>query len=107
MANYTSATLTVHPTTAAGVGDRVTITGDRAGLRIQNRSGTDGLWYCWSVDGNAATPASDGSVDGSYYLPPGEADTWEDPVARRGEIAVDVRVISAAAVAYSVETWKA
>jgi hypothetical protein len=106
MATYTP-TLTVHASTAAGVGDRVTITGDRAGLRIQNRSTVDGLWYAWSVDGNAATPDVTGTVDGSYWLPPGEADTWEDPVARRGEIAVDVRVISAAAVAYSVETWRA
>jgi hypothetical protein len=106
MATYTP-TLTQHATTAAGVGDRVTVTANIAGFRIQNRSTVDGLWYAWSADGNAAVPAADGSVDGSFYLPPGEADTWEDPLMRRNETATDVRVISTNAVAYSVETWRA
>jgi hypothetical protein len=106
MATYTP-TLTVHATTGAGVGDRITVTGDRAGLRIQNRSTVDGLWYAWSADGNATVPAADGSVDGSYWLPAGEADTWEDALMRRSETATDVRVISTGAVAYSVETWRA
>jgi hypothetical protein len=99
-------TLTVHATTTAATVDRVTVTGDRAGLRIQNRSAADGLFYTWAADGTPADPAADGSVDGSLYLPPGGADTWEDPLLRRAETATKVHVISASPADYSVETWR-
>jgi hypothetical protein len=96
----------VHATLVATTVDKVTITGDRAGLCIQNRSLVDGIYYTWSADGTPADPASDGSVDGSYYLPPGGADTWEDPLLRRSETATKVHLISAGAAEYSVEMWR-
>lgn len=94
-ANYSK-----HATTDAGGVDTVTFSGGKVGFRIQNHSASP-IYYSWAAL-TPVTPATDGSVDGSYYLAPGAADARTSV-----NNTLVVKVTSVAPAAYSVETWTA
>lgn len=101
-------TYSVAATLTASTVDRVTVTGNRSGLIIANRSPgiPDGLWYTWSLNGTPTDPTADGAADvPSFFLPPGGEHVWEDALMRSTELAIKVHLISTAAVAYYVATW--
>lgn len=104
MASYSVTNSKAATLTAATV-DTVTLTGNKAGFRIQNRSSTDNIWYTFGLGSTPTSPASDGSVDGSYLLPANSSDAWDDPISRSNEASVIVKLISTGTPSYSIETW--
>lgn len=101
MAVYTVA-LSKHGTTTAGAVDTINFSGNRkVGFRVQNR-GADPLYYTWGDGATPSDPATDGSVDGSFYLDSGGQDT---KFSINANLIVKVRSVSAAP--YSVEAWTA
>lgn len=100
MATYTAST-SKHATLSAGDVDTITFTGVKAGFRIQNRSTTHPLFYTWSAS-TPLTPSAAGTVDGSYRIEPGMADTRI--ALNKGVV---LKITSAGAAPYSAETWTA
>lgn len=105
MASYT-AVMTAHHTTTGAQVDTVTLgPGNKRDVRVQHRgvAGTDpGIWWTWGY-ATPADPASDGSVDGSYFLPAGAVDRIREPISRDNETTVIVKVLSTGAMPYSIE----
>lgn len=104
MASYSVSASKAATLTAATV-DTVTVTGNKAGFRIQNLSATDRVWYTYGLGTTPTSPASDGSVDGSFCLQANSSDAWDDPISRSNEASVIVKLISTGTPFYTVETW--
>lgn len=104
MASYSVSSSKAATLVAATV-DTVTVNGNKAGVRIQNRSSTETLFYTLGIGTTPTDPTTTGSVDGSYFLPASSADAWDDPVARSNESSVVVKLISAGTPSYTVESW--
>lgn len=99
------ATTSQHGTLTANVVTTVTLTGNKRGFRVQHRTaGAADIWWTWGYT-SAATPATDGSTDGSYNLAAGAVDRVVDPVDRDREDQIIVKLISTGTPAYSVEAW--
>lgn len=92
-----------HGTLTANAVTTVTLTGNKRWLRVQHRGpGMADIWWTWGY-ASAGTPATNGSLDGSYNLAAGGIDLVEDPINRDNETQIIVKLISTAAAPYSVE----
>jgi hypothetical protein len=106
MASYSVAS-SKHATLTAATVDTVTFTGSLQGVRITNAGASD-IWYCLgSSDSDGPVPpdpAVNGSVDSSFRLPPGTADSFDmGGVFRLIANALVVKLISSGTPNYDVE----
>lgn len=104
MASYT-ATTTKHATAAANTADDITLTGNKRQVRVQHRTTTGpGIWWAWGYTlASCPDPLTDGSVDGSYYLPPGACDFIREPLSRDNETQIVVKIKTTGTPDYSIE----
>jgi hypothetical protein len=103
MADY-SVTRSKHATLAGGTADSVTFARTFATVVVHNRGTADPIYF--TIDDSVPTPGA----NDSYVVPPGHTKILEDPGVRdvrpgQGISVKVVRLVSAGAMAYSVEGY--